>query len=77
MGLQEKLSKNSLKAVEDDLELLYKEDQLKMNSLDIMIPLHLNQVKKKRTLLQTFVKLNLYVTLRCVVAKIRQYTLGQ
>lgn len=48
MGLQEKLSKNSLKAVEDDLELLYKEDQLKMNSLDIMIPLHLNQVKKKK-----------------------------
>lgn len=47
MDLQGKLSKNSLKAVEDDLELLYREDQLKMNSLDIMIPLHLNQVKKK------------------------------
>lgn len=46
MNLQGKLSKNSLKAVEDDLELLYREDQLKMNSLDIMIPLHLNQVKK-------------------------------
>lgn len=46
MDLQEKLSKKSLKAVEDDMELLYREDQLKMNSLDIMIPLHLNQVKK-------------------------------
>lgn len=53
-GLQEKLSKNSLKVVEDDLELLYKEDQLKMNSLDIMIPLHLNQVKEKRNFRRTF-----------------------
>lgn len=46
LGLhQEKLSKSSLRAAEDDLELLYKEDQQKMNSLDVMIPLHLNQVK--------------------------------
>lgn len=46
LGLhQEKLSKSSLRAAEDDLELLYKEDQRKMNSLDVMIPLHLNQVK--------------------------------
>lgn len=43
------MSKSSLRAAEDDLELLYKEDQQKMNSLDVMIPLHLNQVKTPNT----------------------------
>lgn len=39
--------KNSRNAAEDDLELVHREEQQKMNELDVVVPLSLNQVKVK------------------------------
>lgn len=44
LALQEKLAKNSRKAVEDDLEVVHREEQQKMNELDVVVPLRLSQV---------------------------------
>lgn len=44
--LQNKVVKNSRKALEDDMELINKEKQMKMNELDVVVPLRLHQVKR-------------------------------
>nr|XP_046230506.1 cilia- and flagella-associated protein 44 isoform X2 [Scatophagus argus] len=42
---KEKLMKSSRKAAEDDLELVQREKQQKMNELDVVVPLRLNQIE--------------------------------
>lgn len=37
---------NSRKAAEDNLELVHREEQQKMNELDVVVPLSLSQVKR-------------------------------
>ena len=44
LSLQEKSVNNTRKAVEEDLELINKEKQQKINELDVVIPLRLHQV---------------------------------
>ncbi|PWA16165.1 hypothetical protein CCH79_00020620, partial [Gambusia affinis] len=39
-----KVVKNSRKALEDDMELINKEKQMKMNELDVVVPLRLHQI---------------------------------
>lgn len=46
--LQEKTVKSSRRAAEDDLELVYREKQQKMNELDVVVPLRLHQVNRKK-----------------------------
>lgn len=40
--------KSSRQAVEDDLELVNKEKQQKMNELDVVVPLRLHQVNSQK-----------------------------
>ncbi|XP_065821986.1 cilia- and flagella-associated protein 44 isoform X2 [Labrus bergylta] len=42
---KEKSMKSSRKAAEEDLELVYREKQQKMNELDMVVPLRLNQIE--------------------------------
>lgn len=41
------MARNSRKAVEDDLEVVHREEQQKMNELDVVVPLRLNQVSSR------------------------------
>lgn len=43
-GLQEKVVKHNRKAAEESLDLVNREKQHKMNELDVVVPLRLNQV---------------------------------
>lgn len=43
-GLQEKVVKHNRKAAEESLDLVNREKQQKMNELDVVVPLRLNQV---------------------------------
>lgn len=52
-ALQEKSLKSNRQAVEDDLELLNKEKQQKMNELDVVVPLRLHQVNSQKTVDKT------------------------
>lgn len=45
-GLQEKVVKHNRKAAEESLDLLNREKQQKMNELDVVVPLRLNQVTR-------------------------------
>nr|XP_019967523.1 PREDICTED: cilia- and flagella-associated protein 44-like [Paralichthys olivaceus] len=42
---KEKMVKSSFRAVDDDLELVNREKQQKMNELDVVVPLRLHQIK--------------------------------
>ncbi len=45
LALQEKSVRSSREAVEEDLQLVYRDKQQKMNELDVVVPLRLHQVK--------------------------------
>lgn len=46
LALQKKMVNNSRKAAEDDLELVHREEQQKMNELAVVVPLSLSQVNR-------------------------------
>lgn len=52
-ALQEKTVKNNRKTVEDDLELVNREKQQKMNELDVVVPLRLHQVNSQKLMRKT------------------------
>lgn len=47
-ALQEKAAESTLEAAEDELELVNREKQQKINQLDVVVPLRLHQVNSPK-----------------------------